>query len=241
MPSSPPSSPSPPPQPTPVRASVYGCDLELSLAPDQPRLVIGEPVFLTFRIETACAKKLAVLDGGDYRNRFGRAETYELTAVSASGKNVPVIEIGPGFGGLTGPVPLAKDKPFAKRLLLAHWFDFTEPGTFAITVRKKLSVGEAMTPDTKDKTIVPVDVTANVEVLPASPAVLGRLIDALGKDALGKDERASNEAVENGARRSEALPAREDQVSPGAVPVGPPPYWQAAVSFCLSHVLPQAE
>ncbi|MEO6574531.1 MAG: hypothetical protein ABIP89_11880 [Polyangiaceae bacterium] len=122
-----------PPPPAVQKAQVRGCEIELTLAPDKAQWLLGEPVFMTFRVTTACAKQLSVLDGGDYRNQFGRAESYKVTAVDASGARVAPIDAGMQFGGMMGPRPLAKGKPFDKRLLIAHWVEFPAAGRYTIT------------------------------------------------------------------------------------------------------------
>lgn len=163
--------------------------LSTTLRADKARLLPGEPVFVTFRVATTCGRKLATVDGGDYRNRLGRANSYRLTAVSAAGEVVPVIDPGPEFGGLMGPVELSP-RPFEKRLLVAHWVELTKPGVYTLTVEKALLVGEAMTPDEKDKVAVPMKVSTTIEVLPASAEQLGQMIDALGQQASRDQEHA---------------------------------------------------
>jgi hypothetical protein len=170
-------------------SQAHGCALSTTLRADKTRLLPGEPVFVTFRVATPCGRKLAVLDGGDYRNRLGRANSFRLTVVSAAGEVVPVIDPGPEFGGLMGPVE-ASPRPFEKRLLVAHWVELTKPGVYTITVEKALLVGEAMTADEKDKVAVPMKVSTTVEVLPASAEQLGQMIDALGQQASRDQEHA---------------------------------------------------
>lgn len=171
-----------------------GCALLVALRADKPRFVLGEPVFATFQVTTACDKTLSVLDGGDYRNKFGRAESYQLAATGAAGERVAVLDAGFQFGGIIGPLALSKGKPFEKRLLIAHWIDFPRPGVYRLTVDKTLHVGEAMTPDEKDKTAIAVSVSTSVEVLPAAAEKIGAVIEALGRQLALDDERASSEA-----------------------------------------------
>lgn len=177
-------------QPGPARIDALGCPLEISLVPDTTSPMVGEPVWLTLRASTTCAKKLNVLDGGDYRNKFGRPDSFSVTMSNAAGTGVTPLEVGPGFGGMMGPRPLTKDKPFEKRLLLAHWFDPQPAGRYTIAVSKKLHIGEASTPDEKDKTEIPVRASAIIDFRTSTPAEMGALIDNLGKKALAEDDSA---------------------------------------------------
>lgn len=181
-------------QPGPSRIDALGCPLEITLVPDTTTPIVGQPVYVTLRATTTCAKKLHVLDGGDYRNQFGRADSFTVTMTDASGKGIKPLDAGPGFGGMIGPQPLAKDQPFDKRLLLGHWFDPQPPGRYTITVSKKLHIGEASTPDEKDKVQIPVSASAIVDFRAGTPAELGALIDATGERALSEGD-ASDEAI----------------------------------------------
>src|SRR5262245_30330220 len=98
-----------------VRTTVRGCPVEVSVSADKTGFTLGEPVFLTFRVTTTCGEELAVIDGGDYRNRLGRPDSFSVSALDASGDGTPVTAVDAGFqfGGLMGPQPL----PFEKRLL----------------------------------------------------------------------------------------------------------------------------
>jgi hypothetical protein len=168
-----------------ARTTVRGCPIDVSLSADKAAFTLGEPVFLTFRVSTTCGEELAVIDGGDYRNRLGRAESYSVTALDASGDGAPVTVIDAGwqFGGLMGPRPL----PFDKRLLLAHWVEFTRPGPYLVTVQKTLLVG-GVTVDTEDKTPWSVTVSIDVDVLPPSREALGEVIEANGAELDTNDE-----------------------------------------------------
>jgi hypothetical protein len=195
----------------PVKATVRGCDLAVTLGPDKARIVLGEPVYLSFEVSTACASPLAVIDGGDYRNRYGRAESYKVGAVDASGTAIAPRDAGPNFGGLMGPRPITREKPFVKRLLLAHWIEFPRAGAYTISVDTTLHVGDD-TADTAGKTPVPIHVTTTLEVAPASQGALGAVIDSLGKRAGAPATAQNYDDTEEAMRLLEMI--EDDRVVP---------------------------
>ena len=176
----------------PVEA--LGCSLAVALVPDATAALVGEPVYVTLRVSTTCTKKLHALDGGDYRNQYGRADSFEVTMSDGAGNAVKALEAGMAFGGLIGPRELSKDKPFEKRLLLAHWFEPQPPGRYTVTVAKTILVGEKSTPDSNDKTPVAVRASALVDFRAGTAAELGSVIDRIGAKALATDDTA-DEAI----------------------------------------------
>ena len=181
--------------PEQTSAQIHGCSIEATFTPDKSTFVQGAPVFTTFRVATICDKPLWVLDGGDYRNRLGRANSFAVTAVGGDGRSIAPIDSGPQFGGIIAPHAIQRDKPFEKRLLIAHWVDFPHPGQFALAVEKMLEIGESMTPHSQGKARVPVSASAHIRVEPASPTKLGIAIDSLGAELFSEGDRAPNEAL----------------------------------------------
>jgi hypothetical protein len=175
----------------PFVAKAGDCDLVVTIEPDKQRFVAGEPVFLSLVVKPLCDKALSVIDGGDYRNRFGRADSFKLTATDAAGKAVPVREVGPVFGGISAPRRL----PWKKRMLLAHWFDFTRPGVYAIRVEKDLQIGSGDMSAIERTTPVHVAPTTAIEVLPASHDALGKVIDECAAEVGATDYDKQYEAL----------------------------------------------
>ena len=167
-----------------------GCDFSATLLADKTSFFQGEPVYLTVRVTTPCETGLSILDGGDYRNQSGRAESYTLAATSAAGASLTPLDAGPQFGGLTGPRPVSDRTPFEKRLLLAHWFDFPAPGRYRVQVSKELEIVDKRSFEDPDKARVKVSLAIEVEVRPPSTEGMGKLIDELGARLLRKDDAA---------------------------------------------------
>ncbi|NUP09428.1 MAG: HEAT repeat domain-containing protein [Polyangiaceae bacterium] len=176
--------------PNMMRTSAFGCPLAISLEADKRQFTAGEPVFLSFTVSTTCERTVNVIDGGDYRNRFGRPESYNLSALGNDGSIIDPIDVGPQFGGLMGPRAVKPTEPFVKRLLVAHWLTFDKPGRYTIRVEKTLSIGQPADRDMKALQEVPAKLAIDVDVLPASNVALGAVIYELGARLLETGERA---------------------------------------------------
>jgi len=49
-------------------------------------------MYLSFTVRNVSDNNLQSLQGGDYRNRFGRPESYSVTVVDQHGKALPVLD-----------------------------------------------------------------------------------------------------------------------------------------------------
>lgn len=170
------------------------CEVLVSLVADKTRFLVEEPVYITLRFTSQCEKALYILDGGDYRNRFGRANSYQFEVLSPSSARLPILDPGPEFGGISGPRQVGKSKSFEKRLLLAHWVTLTAPGKYQVKVSKTIEIGEQNTPNEADKTKVPVSLAQEVEVLPNNPIARSAMIDAWGKALVVDNSDRAHEA-----------------------------------------------
>jgi hypothetical protein len=182
------------PGPPTADVQAFGCDLQATITPDQPTWAVGQPVYLTFKLTSNCDRKLAVLDGGDYQNKYGRAESYKITAKDAQGQALHVLDSGRPMGGYVSAWPLSRDKPFQKRLLIIHWIDFQTPGTYTLTVKKVLQVGDQMTSRSEGKKELPVLVSTSIEVKASTPELTKSVIDVLGKQMFEADKDKAYEA-----------------------------------------------
>jgi hypothetical protein len=131
-----------------AQAEIYttsdGHQFEVNLRPDKPEIMLGEPIYLSFEITNLSEVDLSFPEGGDYRNRLGRPESYQVKSVRTDGKAVPVPEIGMPFGGLIGTRKVAKNggKTVIK-LFLPLWSPFEETGEYHITCDKSLSLKQS--------------------------------------------------------------------------------------------------
>src|SRR5262249_57702937 len=73
--------------------SVNGAPIEVSLLPEKSVIMLGEQIHLSFIVRNLSGTNLQFSEGGDYRNRLGRPESYDVRAVRSDGKQVPKPEI----------------------------------------------------------------------------------------------------------------------------------------------------
>jgi len=69
--------------------SVNGAPIEVSLLPEKSVIMLGEQIHLSFIVRNLSGTNLQFSEGGDYRNRLGRPESYDVRAVRSDGKQVP--------------------------------------------------------------------------------------------------------------------------------------------------------
>src|SRR5215475_6877058 len=82
--------------------SVNGAPIEVSLLPEKSVIMLGEPIHLSFIVRNLSGTDLYFREGGDYRNRLGRPESYDVRAVRSDGRQVPKPEVLSAMGGLSG-------------------------------------------------------------------------------------------------------------------------------------------
>lgn len=119
-----------------------GYRFEVNLIPDKAEIMLGEPIFLSFEIRNLSNVDLSFPEGGDYRNRLGRPESYKIKSTRIDGKEVPVPQIDMHFGGLIGERKVKKNGGIQViRLFLPLWSPFAETGEYNIVCEKSLSLG----------------------------------------------------------------------------------------------------
>jgi hypothetical protein len=69
--------------------SVNGAPIEISLLLEKSVIMLGEPIHLSFIVRNLSGTDLRFSEGGDYRNRLGRPESYDVRAMGSDGKQVP--------------------------------------------------------------------------------------------------------------------------------------------------------
>ena len=182
-------------------ANRYSTDLgkiEIALVPEKAVIMVGEPVSLSFNVRNLSDTDLQTIQGGDYRNRLGRPESYVVTAIDPNGQTVPVLDAGPTMGGIEGPQKIPAKGTWTRRLFLPHWVKLTQAGEYTITCRTVLKVSPASGGNwepSQETTDVPVKASTQLTVVAADETRMGALIDALGAKMLNADSEASEEAI----------------------------------------------
>lgn len=190
-----------PPAAAQTAVTAEGHQLEIVLRPDKGTVMLSEPAFLSFEIRNHSAQELCVLEGGDYRNRLGRPESFTVTVTGDGGKPVPQPEVKFNMGGLLGCAMIPANGSHTRKLFLPHWATFEAAGSYTVNVKKTLAVENN---STQSKSSVEADVSAKIEVVADDEDKLGAVIDSLGGTMLDADHKESE-------RSAQALAAIDDR------------------------------
>ncbi len=166
---------------------VLGVKLDVVAAQETPEVMLGEPGFVKFKVCNPSGRPLWLELGGDYRNRLGRPNSFRIETVGPDGKKVAQPDSGMDMGGMIHEVKLPAKGEGAVDLFLPHWATFEKPGTYTMTIRRKLTVFERNAANMAGKSgSVEVTATATVTVVPADAAKMGHLIDRLGQQMVAR-------------------------------------------------------
>lgn len=159
-----------------------GVKLDVVATQETPEVMLGEPGFVKFKVCNPSDRTLWLQLGGDYRNRLGRPNSFRIETVGPDGKKVMQPDSGFDMGGMIHELKLPAKGEGAVDLFLPHWATFEKPGTYTMTIRRKLTVFERDAANVAGKSgSVEVTATATINVVPLDRAKLGMTIDTLGK------------------------------------------------------------
>jgi hypothetical protein len=121
-------------------AAAYLNDYESSNAtiragfiPDQPEVVLGEPLRATFLVENVGATNFDFWFGGDYRGT-GRHDRFKIAVTNAAGEAMPdPIPHPMDFGGFVQHVELAHGQSFSNVLQLTDFRVIDKPGVYTVS------------------------------------------------------------------------------------------------------------
>ncbi len=108
--------------------------------PEKKKVTLGEPLTLTFFVKNATNEPRGLELGGDYRNRLGRPESFEVTVINNAAKPMPVPDAGPTKGGISSNVLLKPDGETKVELKLSDWATITQPGNYRVFVKRTLKL-----------------------------------------------------------------------------------------------------
>jgi hypothetical protein len=172
--------------------------IKVTLVPDKREIMVGEPISLSLVVRNLSDNDLQTIQGGDYRNRLGRPDSYAVTAVGPSGHAVPVLDAGPTMGGIEGLQKIPAKGTWTRRLFMPRWMKLTQVGEYTINCKTTLKIskasGDDWQPDERT-TDVAVEATMRLTVVPLDDARMGKLIEALGDKMLDARSDISEEAV----------------------------------------------
>ena len=174
-----------------VNTTAIDVPVEIRLTPDKNTIMVGEPLFLAFAVTNLSGEKLCLGVGGDYRNRFGRPDSFQVAVKSEDGKQLPKIDVL-NMGGFVGCEPIEPGATYSVRLFLPHWATIERAGGYRVNATRHMSFsnyqpGESRRP----KYTMVADVNAEITVVPADENKMGGVINSLGSIMLdASDPRA---------------------------------------------------
>lgn len=157
--------------------------------------MLGEPLFLAFEVTNMSGEKLCLGVGADYRNKFGRPDSFKVSVRSEDGTELPPIEVS-NFGGFIGCDPIEAGDTYTVRLFLAHWATIQRTGSYRVNVKRGMGFSsyEPSGP-TIGKYSMRADVNAEIVVVPFEQNKMGEIINSLGSIMLDvSDPRAAESA-----------------------------------------------
>jgi len=181
-----------------VEAQTPWGNVRVSIELEKPTTMLGEPTSLVYKIENQTDRELFTTYGLT-RNAYGRPQNFEVVAVGENGQEVELLTLGPHqcFGGLLGSHPIPKGKSWSKKLYLPKWFVLKHPGTYSIQCRTPSCIATtnqaALAHDSavespkqtksprkeiENVTIVDVDLSTVLKVVPADDKKMGQLIES---------------------------------------------------------------
>ncbi len=176
--------------------SVNGMPIEVSLLPEKSVIMLGEPIHLSFIVRNLSGTDLRFSEGGDYRNRLGRPESYDVRAVRSDGKQVYKPEILISMGGILGSVRAPAGAAATLRLFLPHWAPFEETGIYTITCKRTLHFW-ASEELVSERISVPVQTSVQIKVVESNHEKMGEIIEKLGVEMLGEDNEKARRASQS--------------------------------------------
>jgi hypothetical protein len=180
-----------------VTAQVVTTDKEvpvrISLKPDKKTIMLGEPMFIAFEVTNMSGEKLCLGVGGDYRNKFGRPDRFQVSVRTDNGEAVPQPRSWNG-GGFIGCDPIEPGQTYTVRLFLSHWATIEHTGFYRINVQRQMDFSRwEFAGSEKPKYSMRANVNAEFTVVPSEENKMGEVINSLGSVMLDSgDPKAVN-------------------------------------------------
>lgn len=174
-----------------VFTSSEGDTFEVRLRLQKTAIMIGEPIFMDFEVKNLSTHALGILDGGDYRNEFGRPESYDIKIIGPDGAALPKKQLMT-FGGGVGYRKCAVGSVLPIRLYLPHWGEPTKPGDYRIFLKKNLVVRkyDQQNRNYLDRDGVLVEIEEKLKVIADDRRSMRAVVDSIGSALLSGDNSA---------------------------------------------------
>ncbi len=177
----------------PAYAAIYtspdGYRFEVNIRLQKPVIMLGEPSYLDFEIKNLSAVDLGVLEGGDYRNEFGRPESFDVKIFDSKKRQ---LEKPATFtmGGLSSFQKATVGGVKIIRLYLPHWGKIEHTGRYTIVISKGLNIRkypDNFKPEYTDEPKVNVLLTAKLNVIAADYQRMGSVVEEIGHGLASRD------------------------------------------------------
>ena len=179
--------------------TVDGERIEVTLALEQPEMMLGEPVYLAFVVRNPSNEDGWIEVGGDDINRLHRPSSFDVKLTNSDGKPVHQPDSGDDVGGSSfqGPRKIPAHGSYTFRLLVSDWATLTEPGVYSAEVLKPLTFGRwaNVARRATDFSRVSVMLNTSIQVVPWDAGRMGGAIVRLGDTMLHGPYQAAHAAA----------------------------------------------
>lgn len=179
-----------------VEATNQDVPIQVRLKPDKNTIMLGEPLFLAFEVTNISGEQLCIRVGGDYRNKFGRPNRFQVTVKTVDGTELPQLEVIT-LGGLSGCETIEVGDTHTVRLFLPHWATIERTGSYRVNVKNAMSFSSHEPPggSSKPKYSMLADVSAEFAVVRSERNKIGEIINLLGSIMLDSSDPRSTESA----------------------------------------------
>ena len=167
-----------------------GYPFEVNLKLQKDTIMLGEPTYMDFEIKNLSVVDLGVAVGGDYRNEYGRPESFDVTVVDPHGMVLPKSRLMT-MGGLWGFQKAPIGGSYDIRLYLSHWADIQQIGKYKILVKKELNVRKYSSDSTSAlsaKDPVLINIESSITVVSPDYEKMGEVLNSLGERLIARDD-----------------------------------------------------
>jgi HEAT repeats len=170
--------------------------MQVSLKPDKKTIMLGEPLFFSVEVTNLSAEKLCIGVGADYRNRFGRPNSFDVAVRrSDDDSELPQFEVF-NFGGISGCDPIESGETYVFRLFLAHWANIERTGSYRINVKRTMSLSTYDRSAGSPKYSMKANLNSEFVVVAADENRMGGVISSLGSTMLDSSDPGAIDSAE---------------------------------------------
>lgn len=186
----------------PTKAEIFttldGHNVEIKLVPDKKEILIDEPMWFSLEIKNLSDVELGFVHGGDYRNKFGRFNSFSISAIDLNGVAADEISSGMNKGGgiYFSKIPVGETHKI--RFLTSHWLGFENTGSYFLTCKKEMIIKEANESDVLSALQYPkisIEVKTTLKVSSANYKQMGVVIDSYGQNLFSDSYEKSIESI----------------------------------------------